>query len=244
MIPPRSFVRSVYCASPDSDLVEVVREQPLEELLRARALDLELAHVRDVEDAGVGPHRAVLGDDALVLDGHLPARERDEPRAERGVPVVKRRAEQRLHADSILVKTPSGDPPRNGVAPAEPERRTGSYGRRVSADPLRAPPSTSRASCETCGSVVAQERRHFEHVVETSKPSRRARLGDDGGLLLARAAPALRPEPGRDHRHAHLVAELVVDHRAEDHVGVLVGGAGDDLGRLVDLEEPDVRPAR
>ena len=117
MIPPRSFVRSVYCASPYSDLVEVVREQPLQQLLRARAFDLELAHVRDVEDAGVGPHRAVLGDHALVLDGHLPARERDEPRPERGVPVVERRAEQRLHADSILVKTPR--------RPAPKRRRSG-----------------------------------------------------------------------------------------------------------------------
>ena len=49
MIPPRSFVSSVYCASPALEPVEVVREQALQQLERARPLDLELAHVRDVE---------------------------------------------------------------------------------------------------------------------------------------------------------------------------------------------------
>ena len=79
------------------DAVEVVREQALEQLVRARALDLELAHVADVEDAAIGAHRAMLRDDALVLDRHLPAGERDHPRAERDVPVVQRGALQRLH---------------------------------------------------------------------------------------------------------------------------------------------------
>ena len=59
-----------------AELVEIVREQRLKQLVRVRALDVELAHVRDVEDAAVGAHRPVLRDDALVLDGHLPAGER------------------------------------------------------------------------------------------------------------------------------------------------------------------------
>ncbi len=60
-----------------------------------RPLHLELAHVRDVEDAGIGPHRSVLGDDALVLHGHLPAGERHHPRAELDVPIVQRRMQKR-----------------------------------------------------------------------------------------------------------------------------------------------------
>ena len=60
--------------------------------MRLRPLDLDLAHVRDVEDAGVGANGAVLLDDALVLDGHLPAGERNHPCPERDVPVVQRRA--------------------------------------------------------------------------------------------------------------------------------------------------------
>ena len=76
--------------------VEVVRQRSLQELAGARPLDLELAHVRDVEDARVGPHRPVLGDDALVLHGHLPAGERHHPRPQLDVPIVERRVEERL----------------------------------------------------------------------------------------------------------------------------------------------------
>jgi hypothetical protein len=81
--------------------VEVVREQALQQLVRARAFDVDLAHVRDVEDACVGSHRAMLLDHALVLDGHLPAGERDEACPECGVAVVERCREQGLrHAQS------------------------------------------------------------------------------------------------------------------------------------------------
>jgi hypothetical protein len=78
-------------------LVDVVGERRLDQVARRRALDLELAHVRDVEDAGVGPHRPVLGDHAGVLDGHLPPGERHHPRAERNVTVVERCPAERLH---------------------------------------------------------------------------------------------------------------------------------------------------
>ena len=40
-----------------ADPVEVVREQRLQQLVRVRALDVELAHVRDVEDAAVARGR-------------------------------------------------------------------------------------------------------------------------------------------------------------------------------------------
>jgi hypothetical protein len=83
------------------DPVEVVREQALEQLVGTRALDLELAHVRDVEDAGVGAHGAMLLDHPLVLDRHLPPGERDESCTESDVAVVKRCREQGLrHAQS------------------------------------------------------------------------------------------------------------------------------------------------
>jgi hypothetical protein len=47
-----------------------------------------------------------------------------------------------------------------------------------------------------------------------------------------------------DHRHPHLVAEPVVDDRAEDDVRVLVCGLGHQLRGLVDLEQAEVRAAR
>ena len=54
--------------------------------------------------------------------------------------------------------------------------------------------------------------------------------------------PAL--EAGGDHGHPHLVAHVVVDHGAEDDVGVRVGDGMDDLGRLVHLEQPQVGSRR
>src|SRR5919198_768716 len=85
------------------DLVEIVRERRLEQLRRAWALDLELAHVRDVEDAGVAADGPMLGNHAFVLDRHLPARERHHPRAEGDVASVERRPLERLgHAGPML----------------------------------------------------------------------------------------------------------------------------------------------
>ena len=77
------------------ELVEVVRQHALQKVAGARPFHLHLAHVRDVEDAGIRPHRAVLGDDALVLHGHLPAGERHHARSELDVPIVQRRIEER-----------------------------------------------------------------------------------------------------------------------------------------------------
>ncbi len=88
--------------------VEIVRQERLEQLVRARAFDVELAHVRDVEHPSVGSDGAVLLDHALVLDGHLPAGERHHPRAEGDMPVVQGRALERLrHARAILVSCPA-----------------------------------------------------------------------------------------------------------------------------------------
>ena len=56
--------------------------------------DVDLAHVRQVEEAGRGTHRAVLLEDGSVLHRHLVAGERDEPPARSGVPVVERGARQ------------------------------------------------------------------------------------------------------------------------------------------------------
>ena len=60
------------------------------------ALDLELAHVRDVEHAAVGADGAMLRNHAVVLHGHLPPRERHHPRTQRDVPLEERRALKRL----------------------------------------------------------------------------------------------------------------------------------------------------
>ena len=74
--------------------VEGPRAQELLQLLLSN--DLELAHVRHVEDAAVGSHGAMLGYDAVVLHRHLPARERHHPRTRRHVALEERRALKRL----------------------------------------------------------------------------------------------------------------------------------------------------
>ena len=50
-------------------------------------------------------------------------------------------------------------------------------------------------------------------------------------------------EPGGDDGHLHLVAHAVVDDGAEDDVRLRIGGLLDHLGRLVDLEQAEVRAA-
>ena len=70
---------------PDLQLRRVVRGDVLHRLERALAGNLDLAHVRDVEQPGRGAHRHVLGGDAGVLDGHVPAAKRDHASAESNV---------------------------------------------------------------------------------------------------------------------------------------------------------------
>ena len=52
--------------------------------------DLDLAHVRDVEEPGGRPHGQMLGDDARVFDRHFPPGEGHHPGAESDVGCVKR----------------------------------------------------------------------------------------------------------------------------------------------------------
>ena len=84
--------------------VDIVREHRLEELLRRRAVDVDLAHVRDVEGTGVRAHSLVLGNDTLVLHGHLVAGKRHHARAERDVALEERRAlQRRFHRATLLL---------------------------------------------------------------------------------------------------------------------------------------------
>ena len=91
---------------------DVVREHALEEVERRRAVDVDLAHVGDVEGARVRPHCPVLLDDSLVLNGHLPPGEGNHSRARFLVARVQRRALQRgLHdGDDSSDSRPPCDP--------------------------------------------------------------------------------------------------------------------------------------
>src|SRR5439155_9821244 len=54
---------------------DVARHEAVERGARGATLEEELAHVREIEEAGAAADRAMLRDDALVLDRHLVARE-------------------------------------------------------------------------------------------------------------------------------------------------------------------------
>src|SRR5262249_12447670 len=69
----------------------VVGRDLLAERERGRSAQLDLAHVGNVEEPDLRPHRRVLGEDAAVLDGHLPAAELDESRSGGAMVLVERR---------------------------------------------------------------------------------------------------------------------------------------------------------
>ena len=60
------------------EFANVVGQHPVKKPLGARAGDADLAHVRDVEEAGGVPHGQVLVNDAGVLHRHFPAAEFNE----------------------------------------------------------------------------------------------------------------------------------------------------------------------
>ena len=66
----------------DLQLRGVVRGDVLNGFERALARDFDFAHVGDVEEPGGRAHRHVLGGDAGVLHGHVPAAKRDHASAE------------------------------------------------------------------------------------------------------------------------------------------------------------------
>src|SRR3954447_6013223 len=80
--------------------------------------------------------------------------------------------------------------------------------------------------------LVAQEGRDIEIVVDLELPQGRA-VARALGLPVARGRLTL--EPGRDHGHPQLIAERLVDGRAEDDVGGAGSGLAYGLGRFRDL---------
>jgi len=57
----------------------VIGDEVLDGVEGLGAADVDPAHVADVKDPPVAAHGFVLGDDALILDRHLPAGEVDQP---------------------------------------------------------------------------------------------------------------------------------------------------------------------
>jgi hypothetical protein len=80
----------VVLGAADVDLAEVVGQQTLQRPERRGAHDVDLAEVAEVEQADALAYRAMLGQDAPVLDGHQPAAERPELGPEAPVQLLQR----------------------------------------------------------------------------------------------------------------------------------------------------------
>jgi hypothetical protein len=84
------------------ELRSVVRDQGIDGTPGPRSRQLELAHVRDVEDPSRPPHSLVLLDDAAVLHWHREARERDHAAVEGDVLVVEGGLRERGVGDGLV----------------------------------------------------------------------------------------------------------------------------------------------
>ncbi len=174
----------------------------------------------DWSPGGPGAFPAVRG---VVLPHVARARRRGRPRTASGPnPLV-----------TATTRTASGSPPARSIRSPNRARR----------------PATSSLAEEggDVEIVVTQIELVFRARVASAKmstvPTRPEKIA--GARSRRRPAGALLPtlEPGGDDRDPHLVAHVVVDHRAEDDVGVGMRHRVDDLGRLVDLEQAQVGAA-
>ena len=85
----------------NGEFVDVVGDRVLEELARFVAGEIDDAHVRHVEHAGVGAHRVVFVDLRTVIDGHVPAAEIDHACVERKVSGVQGRVLKIRHGAGL-----------------------------------------------------------------------------------------------------------------------------------------------
>ena len=80
---------------PHLQLRGIVHAQTLHRCQRSRPAKLDVPHVRHVEEADAGAHRHVLGDEARVLDRHVPPAEVDHLRLVRAMRRIQRCLAQR-----------------------------------------------------------------------------------------------------------------------------------------------------
>ena len=144
MIPPRSFVKSVYCASPAPIFSRSFESSPCRSSFAlGPSTSISPCARRRTRRNPFAPPGAPRSRPRTGRASPTPRTERAGRRGRRAG--RERRAEQRLACGLDPSEDPSATRPEGGVAPAEPERRTGSFGRRRAPACLRAP-SVYRAS--------------------------------------------------------------------------------------------------
>ena len=113
MIPPSASSSSEYFAWPIAIGRELAGERVVEERRSIRAVDDDLGHVRDVEDAGCRAHGVVLGEVGAVAHRHLPAGEVGEAGASASCTRAEATVEGREHRSrsSPVGAAAGGTPP-------------------------------------------------------------------------------------------------------------------------------------
>ena len=111
MMPPSGAQMSEYCARPTASRAGSASQGTPERSDGVAAAYPELAHVREVEEAGGPTDGVVLLDDRAIADRHLPAAELGEAGPERLMPPMKGRPKRRHAARVVsLVRGASGVP--------------------------------------------------------------------------------------------------------------------------------------
>ena len=148
---------------------------------------LDLAHVRDVEDARAPRTATCSSRMPGVLDRHLPAGERHEPGARGHVAVVQRGALERLGPAAIAAPDPSSG---SGPADAGDGRAAGVRGapRTSTTTGSNCVPAQRRSSSSACLRRCAR-RAYGRPAVIASKASATATMRAPSGI----ASPASRP---------------------------------------------------
>src|SRR5262249_22176204 len=94
-------------------LVDIVGEKLAQKLTHPWALQIDDAHVRNVEDPGCAPHSMVLGNLRAVLNGHIPSAEIDDP----GAQLLMKGKQGSLSAHRNLRLQKKGGRPQRPAAP-------------------------------------------------------------------------------------------------------------------------------
>src|SRR4051794_19518820 len=260
MIPPSSFVSSVYCASPTESLSRSLERVPCRSS-SARGPSTSSspmcetsktpASVRTARCSGITP--AYCTGMSQPANGTI----RAPSSTCRSWSGVCRSVSGIGTADPSGGREPPAQSkrPQNGAAPASSRDETGAADRVVRLTRIRStlvegtdqvprfnhvkPVAAKRVKRPSRGLLVAQEGRHVEGLLADVLGS--ARRNGDRGLHTATAPAASAAEARRDDGDAHLGSHRLVDDGTEDDVRARLGDARHDLRRLVHPEHADVR---
>ena len=235
--PPSSRHRSEYCAPPARDLLDVVGQQVAQELGRARAARLDLAHVRDVEEARACVRTATCSwrtpsyctGISQPANGTMRAPARD-------MRVIQRRALEvgggGGHGRATLA---------TGAASSDSELPVGFAAEQANGPEWLCDPRVALALSRPSETPGCRSRRRRSRARGGRGRPSRPRGGRRRCAACGLPRPPSKPVAITVTRTSSCMPSSITEPKMM--LRVLVGGRGDDLGRLVDLEQAEVLAA-